>query len=270
MKKAMYFLLILIILSSISLFGAWSPVSQIETETRYADASIVSAIATTEVYFTSRDIEERDTAGGAPAYDSTDGLSNACGPLAGAEIVAFYDKYYPDMIPNWNSYYPATGKYRIQNTTYIQPLLYELYDLMQTNVNGEGVSETEFKTGLQKYINKQGYSVSYTNVKSGSTLDYNSCKTAVNNNQVIVLFITPGAVYDIVEYSDHDLIGSFNINGNHIMVAYGYLQIKYYDNSGLFRTDTYLKVATGLSLTSVAYYKLGSNNLEAAYIVNVS
>ena len=270
MKKLMYFTLILVLLSSICMFGAWSPVTQ-ATESRYADAPVISSVATTEIYFTSRDIvEERDTAGGAPSYYINYGLANACGPLAGAEIVAFYDKYYSNLIPGWDSYYPATGKYRTQSTTYVQPLVYELYDLMQTNVKGDGVSEGEFKTGLQQYINNQGYSASYTSVKSGTTLDYNACKTAIDNNKVIALFTTPGDLYEIFEYSDHDLIGSFTIAGNHIMVAYGYLQIKYYNNSGLFRTDTYLKVATGQSVTSVAYYRVGTSNLEAAYVVNVS
>ena len=272
MKKLMYFTLILIILGSISIFGAWSPIAHAETsEARYADSPIISAIAVENVYYTSRVIvDNAKTDGGAPTFVTVDGISNACGAIAGAEIVAFYDKYYPNLIPGWDSYYPATGKYRSQNGTYINPMMQELYRLMQTNVAGEGVSESEFKTGLQQYFTNHGYSASFSSVKSGSTLNYSACKTAVDNNKVMVLFTTPGNIYQISEESNYDAIISYNIGGNHIMIAYGYLQIKYYNGSGLFRTDTYLEVATGRDMPAKAYYKIDSSNLEAAYIVNVS
>ena len=271
MKKIMYFALIIVLVVGVTVFGAWSPVSQVEaTETRYADAPMVSSIASTSIYFTSRDIvEEHNTDGGAPIYDSNEGLANACGPIAGTAITAFYDKYYPNLIPNWDSYYPATGKYRLQVAQTV-PVLNEMYTLMQTNVNGDGVSESEFKTGLQKYFTNHGYTASFQNVKSGSTLNYSACKTAIDSNKVIVLFTSPGNVYDVAEYADHDNILSFSITGNHIMYAYGYFQLKYYNSAGLFRTDTYLLVSTGRSSLSIAYYRVDSSNLDAAYIVNVS
>lgn len=270
MKKLKYFVLVLILLTSISMFGAWSPVAQAEeAEIRYADAPIVSTLASTQIYYTSRDIDEGETAGRAPLYDYSEGYRNACGPLAGTAIVAFYDKYYPNLIPGWDSYYPATGKYRTQGSSYISAVLSELYTLMKTNVNGDGVNESEFKTGLQTYISNHGYSSSFTSVKSGSTLNYSACKTAIDNNKVIALFIKPGVVYTWGEYSDHDTWTENNIAGNHIMYAFGYIQIKYYNSSGLFRTETFLKVSVGQPTTSLAYFKVDSSNLEAAYIVNV-
>ena len=272
MKKLMYCVLVLVLLASISMFGAWSPIAKAEEETeiRYADAPIVSTVAATQIYYTSRDIvEERDTPGGAPLYYSGEGYTNACGPVAGTAIVAFYDKYYPNLIPGWESYYPATGKYRTQGSSYVSAVLSELYTLMQTNVNGDGVSENEFKTGLQTYINNHGYSASYTSAKSGSSLNYNACKAAIDSNKVIALFIKPGVVYGLSEYSDHDTLTESTISGNHIMYAYGYLQINYYNSTGLFRTETFLKVSTGRTAPSIAYFKVDSSNLEAAQIVNV-
>ena len=271
MKKITYVVLVLILLiSGVSVFGAWSPIAKVETEIRYADAPIVSTLANEQIYYTSREIvEERDTAGGAPLYYLTNNLPNVCGPLAGTAIVAFYDKYYPELIPGWDSYYPATGKYRAQVVNYTYPVLNELYTLMQTNVKGDGVSESEFKTGLQAYVANQGYSASYTSVKSGSSLNYSACKAAIDNNKVIALFIKPDAVYDFLEYSDHDTLIEYNITGNHIMYAYGYLQVHYYNSSGLFHTETLLKVSTGRTSPSLAYYKVNSTNIEAAYVVNV-
>ena len=268
MKKLTYVVLVLILLTSVSMFGAWAPVAE-EQEIRYADAPIVSALASTQIYYTSRDIDEGETAGGAPLYDYSGGHANACGPIAGTAIVAFYDKYYPELIPGWESFFPTNGRYRSQGSTYVYNLFDEMYVLMQTNVQGDGVSESEFKTGLQTYINNHGYSVSYTSVKSGSTLNYASCKAAIDNNKVIVLFTKPGVVYNLAEFSDHDTLTESTIAGNHIMFAFGYIQIKYYNNTGWFRTETFLEVATGRSAPSQAYYKVDSTNLEAAYVVNV-
>lgn len=268
MKKLMYFALISVILLSITMFGAWAPMSS--GETRYTDAPILSTYADTTVYYTSKEVvEEARTDGGAPTFLTITGMTNGCGAVAGAEIVAFYDKYYPELIPGWDSYY-ASGKYRGQNATYVNPMMLELYDLMQTNVKGEGVSESEFKTGLQAYFTNHGYTASFQSVKSGSTLNYNACKQAVDSNRIMVLFITPGDIYEIIESSNNDYIASYTISGNHIMIAYGYLQVKYYNSTGLFRTDTYLEVATGSSAPTKAYYRIDSSNLEAAYIVNVS
>ena len=269
MKKLIYVVLVLILLTSVSVFGAWAPVVE-EAEIRYADAPIVSTAASTQIYYTSRDIvEERRTDGGAPLYDSGEGYTNACGPLTGTAIVAFYDKYYPNLIPGWESYFPASGKYRSQGSSYVSSVLSELYTLMQTNVNGDGVSESEFKTGLKTYITNHGYSASYTSVKSGSSLNYSACKAAIDSNKVIALFIKPGVVYGLSEYSDHDTLTESTISGNHIMYAFGYLQIKYYNSTGLFRTETFLEVSVGRISPSVAYFKVDSSNLEAAYVVNV-
>ena len=269
MKKVRFIVLVLILLVGVSVFGAWAPIVQAETEIRYADAPIVSTAASSQIYFTTRDTDEGETAGGAPLYNDAENLSNACGPLAGTAIVAFYDKYYPKLIPGWDSYYPATGKYRPQVLTYTSPVLSDLYTLMKTNVNGDGVSESEFKTGLQTYISNHGYSTSYTNVKSGNSLNYDACKTAIDNNKVIALFIKPGVVYKIAEYSDHDTFTESTITGNHIMYAFGYFQINYYYSTGWFRTETFLEVSTGRVSPSIAYFKVDSSNLEAAYVVNV-
>ena len=269
MKKLMYFVLMLILIAGVTVFGAWSPVIQAELETRYADAPIVASIASEQIYYTSKDMTLVDTDGGAPTYTVTGNLTNACGAVAGAEIVSFYDKYYPNLIPGWDSYYTSNGKYRKQEGTYVPAVMNELYTLMQTNVNGSGTSESEFKSGLQQYFTKRNYSLSYQNIKSGSSLDFNACKAAVDANKVMVLFITPGEVYNISERTDHDNFDAYTISGNHIMIAFGYLEIKYYNASGLFRTERLVKVATGYPLTTTGYYRINSSNLEAAYVVNV-
>lgn len=269
MKKTRKLLILPVLMSLLLVFGAWTPL--IETETRYADSPALSTYASEIVNYTNRVVVEQNTTDGhAPMYTPLNGMTNACGPVAGAEIVAFYDKYYPELIPGWVPYYTSNGRYRFSDSTYVPALMNELYTLMRTNVDDVGVSETDFKNGLKSYINGKGFSVSYQDVKAGNYLNYSACKAAIDSNKVIVLFAKAGDIYSISSGSGYDTIVPTNIAGAHIMVAYGYIQIQYYDASGVFRTDTYLDVATGLISPTIAYYKINPHKLNAAYIVNVS
>ncbi|MCH5147433.1 MAG: hypothetical protein J1F61_05480 [Clostridiales bacterium] len=269
MKKLLKLSLLAASLISVLIFGGRTT-AQAQTAERYADAPLISTYASTTINYNYRTVDYKETPGGAPNYRQVSEMTNACGAVAGTTIVGFYDKYYDNMIPGWNSYY-ASGLYRLQDSVHVPAVMWEMYDLMQTNVKDVGVSEQEFVDGLKAYINGQGYSVSMQNVVSGSSIDYQACKNAINNNKVIALLSHAGDVYDLGEYSDHDTVTTINIAGSHIMVAYGYYEINYYDsNNKLFRTDMYLDVATGLSVPQTALYKVNPHNLSSAYIVNVS
>ena len=270
MKKLMYFALILVLVAGVSLFGAMAPVQE-ETETRYADAPIVSPYVSESIYYTTKDYTTVKTDGGVPEYTNATGYNNACGAVAGAEIVAFYDKYYPNLIPGWDSYFPSNGNYRGQTSAYVTPLMNELYELMQINVKADGVSESDFKSGLQTYFTNHGYRASFQNVKGSYAVSLTACTAAFSSNKVVVLFTTAGDVYDIAETAYCDAIIPYTISGNHVMIAYGSVEVNYYDAlGGLFRSDYYLLVATGRDFISTAYYRINSSNLEAAYVVNVA
>ena len=269
MKKFMKLAILALLTLCVFVLGGWTTDTQ-HTE-RYADAPVVSKLASETVNFYSRTVDKYYTPGGFPIFNQPGDMTNGCGAVAGAGIISYYDKYYPDMIPNWNSYYPASGVYRLQDSEHIVPIMWELYDLMRTNVDDVGVSEQEFISGLKTFINNQGYSVNMQNVVSGSNFDYATCKNAIDNNKVVALLAHAGDIYSMAEMSTYDIIASTTIAGSHIMVAYGYHNIKYYDKSGnLFRNDIYLDVATGFDASQTALYKINPHNLSAAYIVNIS
>ncbi len=268
MTRTKTFIIIAILLAFVSVFGAWTGSNN--AETRYADSQLYSTYANETVSYTKKVTTAQNfTDGNCPFYYGTPDITNACGAVAGSEIVAFYDKYYPNMIPNWTSYYTASGKYRIQDSVYVPALTRELYTLMRTNVDDVGVSRTDFLNGLTSYINGKGYQVNYQSVKSGKTIDFAQCRNAIDNNKVIALFALPTTVYQLSEESNRDTYAGININSAHIMVVFGYVQIEYYNNSGLFRTDTYLYAAMGKAGYNYVLYKIDSTATEAAYIVNV-
>lgn len=271
MKKTRSFAIAVALTFCLLAFGGWTYQPE-PAEVRYTGATPISTYVSSEtVYFTNRVVTEFEkTDGGVPQYCQTGSIENGCGAVAGAEIVAFYDKYYANIIPNWVSYYPKTGKYKLQESAYATPLIYDLYERMRTNVDGPGATEPEVKNGLTSYINDQGYSVNYQSVVSGSSIDYAACKAAIDANKVLMLFSNAGDIYDISEGAEYDVIVISNIPAPHIMVAFGYAQFQYYNDNGLFRTDTYLLVSTGLSVLTMAYYKINPHNLNAAYIVNIA
>ena len=272
MTKVRKFVLLPLLLVFSMIFGVATFTAVAETDIRYADPALLAPRSSTEkIYYTNRvDKLLYNTDGLCPQFRQLNGMTNACGAVAGAEIVAFYDKYYTELIPNWTPYYASTGIYRLQDTTYVPAVMNELYTLMRTNVDDVGVSENDFKTGLQTYVNNHGYNISYSSVRNWlGKLNFDECKAALDQNRVIVLFTKAGDVYDVFLDDGYDTIYPTTISGAHIMVAYGYHQIEYYNANGLFRTDTYLHVALGRSVQTHAYYKIDSKNLNAAYIVNV-
>lgn len=259
-----------LLLICVLIFGAWTPITAAPLD-RYAEVELRSTRATEIVEYTYRDDSvTNSTDGGCPKYYQINGLTNGCGAVAGSIIVGFYDKYYSNLIPNWEPIYASSGKYRLQDSVYVPNVMNELYTLMRTNVDDVGVSESDFKNGLKAYINNHGYNINYQSVKSGNNLDFDSCRSAIDNNKVIALLANPGDIYDMTIGTNSDTIVSYNISGAHIMIAFGYRQIKYYNSSGLFRTDTYLEVATGLTVLTTALYKINPHNLSNAYIINIS
>ncbi|MDE6201033.1 MAG: hypothetical protein K2M47_04050 [Clostridiales bacterium] len=245
--------------------GGWTEAA--EQDNRYVGGELISTYASETISYVSKQVVENvTTANGTPLYSAVSGMQNGCGAVAGATIVGFYDKYYANLIPDWDSYY-SSGTYRIQNGTYVQTLLFDLYDRMQTNVVAPGVSESEFKNGLKSYVVDHGYSLEYTSLGTGNNFNYSAFKSAVKNNEPTVLFVQPSNLYICAFGENEDYIYTSSISGNHIMVAYGYYEVKYTLSNGT-RTDKYLQVATGLSGTTDAFYKVGSY-IDAAYQVKI-
>lgn len=248
--------------------GGWTAAPDAQTDERYVGGELIATYAEETISYVSRQVvEDISTANSTPEYFAVNGMQNGCGAVAGAIIVGFYDKYYENMVPGWTSYY-SSGRYRIQDNTHVPALIQDLYDRMKTNVVAPGVSESEFKSGLKSYINDNGYNLEYNSLGTGNNFNYSAYKTAVRNNEPTVLFIRPSNLYFCQTINNEDLIVTSNISGNHIMVAYGYLEIKYTLSNGT-RTDKYLRVATGLSGDPTAYYKVGSY-IDAAYQVKIN
>ena len=267
MKKIKNLFYAALVVLSLGMLGAWAPVSVASAEIRFADAQMYSTYATETITFDNKETDYKKNY--APQYYLISGLKNACGALAGTEVVGFYDKYHPSMIPIWESFYASSGKYKPQDDEYVPNVMNELYKLMNTNVGGTGVSESDFVNGLKRYIMRQGYVVNMQCVSSGTSIDYAACKTAINNNKAIVLLIKATDVYLLSEGTTQDSISTVRIADSHIMMVSGYHEIKYYKSGSLFRTDRYLIASSGSLSIGTVYYRLNDGSLSGAYIVDI-
>lgn len=250
--------------------GGWT-VAAAGNETRFVDVIATSTYSVERIDYNTRTVlKDTNTPNNAPSYFQgfTDIMPNACGPVAGAIVVGYYDKYYSDLIPDWQSYFTSTGRYRGQDSTHVIPLIQDLYNRMQTNVVAPGVSEAEFRSGLTSYVVDHGYNINYQYLWNGTSFDYTAFDQAIQNNQLSVLLVLESDVYDLSVGGGYDNLTTTHLSGNHIMVAYGEYQVKYETDSGT-RVDNYLKVSVGLSFTTLALYKVGSY-IDTSYVVSIS
>lgn len=213
----------------------------------------------------------------APSYGhATDTLPNNCGPVAGANIVGFYDRYYTNLIPDFTpglstssgyKYYPSIG-FAALNT-----LMETLYEEMQTNSEANGTSSRQFLTGLRNYVEGKGYSIGYESMYSSSTrVNYTKVEQMVNANRVGVIFCNRyNFVFGIVHQDNKTTVTKKSYNIGHGMMVYGYTTIDYYKDGRIFQTDTFLQVSSGFASGAQGYIKMDDYlSIFDAYIVTIT
>lgn len=244
-----------------------------QSEKRYYDYTVSVVRATTSEYiqYTSKTDPETTTAYGMPFYYATGDLTNACGAVAGTEIVGFYDRYYENLIPNYTPYYEMNNRYRMQDNTYIPAVMQDMYTRMRTNVDDVGVSETDCKNGLKSYFTSKGLTLSYSSVKSGSSFSYSLYKQAIDANKPVLLFCTDLGITTVSYGNGEDTITTSTTTGSHIIVGYGYYTLNYYNNGTLFRTENFILAANGQSVMRDICVDISDTSwFDAGYAVSVS
>ena len=242
-------------------------------EGRYYDKPVVSRAAgdVETIHFASIDNIYIETPNRVPLYYHGT-LENACGPIGGAIVVGYYDKYFQNLIPNYTNYLTTTGKYRPQDNTYVPAMLQEMYTAMQTNVVAPGVSEDECLDGLEAYVEGKGYSIRYRAVKPyNGTFNHTAYQNAINNGQPVILFCDTVQLLMPSEYDTYNQIGVVQESQDHIIVGFGYQIYRYYDvNGNNFRTDTYLAVATGWNPNNIGFVKINNDGwLDSGFAVEI-
>ncbi len=233
-----------------------------QEEERYYDSYAISTAAAETVTYDSKEETTTTTNSNVPFYyNFSSSLTNACGAVAGAIVVGFYDRYYEELIPNYTPYIPAGNIYKPFDSTYVRGLIEDLYVYMRTNVEDVGVSKTECLNGLEDYVHDQGLDITYSGVKNVILgFNYNNYKAAIDNNKPVMLFCQNLSLKEISYTDTADIIVETIISGNHIVIGYGYCEVKYYNGSNNFRTDKYLMVANGQPSISTGYVDISDDD----------
>ena len=223
-------------------------------------------------------VVHNDYVSSAPSYGVSDfDESNYCAPATGTNVIGFYDRFYPNLIPNFEPGMMNYGSYWYFPDMNFEPVVqtfYDLYDLMETNQNGAGTSGEQFKNGLKKYANNHGYNLSYGSFyQSSTTVNLSTLQNMVANNKVGVLLCTKYNFVYAISHGDHrTFLSKSDYSLAHMMMVYGYITIDYYKDGQLIRSDTYLQVSSGYA-TGIQGYVLINNSameIQEALIVNIS
>ncbi len=199
-----------------------------------------------------------------------------CGPVAAGNIVAWYDKENPDLIPGYDpgsylTFYGVTAWFWDAYSSELDTMFSDLYTAMNGTPNG--VTMQGYTSGLASYVSAHGYAFTLGSLMSGGTLDFASAKTALENGMLITIFMNgfnhvnifpnPSGMYDSIPTEVYE--------GLHIMSVYGYYETKYYNVQGSnFLTYRYFEVAHGLG-SGLSLLRLDRDIIiDACYITHIS
>lgn len=208
-----------------------------------------------------------------PYLIGSDSFPDGCAAVTGANIIQFWDRYKTNLIPNYNpgsslaSYYLYYGK---SDTT--DKLTSDLFYDMETNSTGVGATVNQFKTGMEKYVKRNGnYQISYNSCMSADSFDYTIAKNYIDNGQPIALFLSMFNVFTIKTQNNSDNLSIKISNYNHTMAAFGYKDITYTLTNGTKRNDKYLAVATGIEDLTTGYFNISyKTNIKDAFGVQIN
>lgn len=112
---------------------------------------------TTESYFINPSV---------PAYYDTLDRAYMCAPVAGANLIGFYDRYFPNLVPDIATGYARGTRYNYyamsRYETQLQSLINDLATRMGTN--STGTNKSGFMTGLSSYVTSRNLNVTFTNI----------------------------------------------------------------------------------------------------------
>lgn len=193
-------------------------------------------------------------------------VGTTCASTAGTVAIAYYDRFYESLIPNFQVYNRLGNRIRYkpisENTINVAN---ELYNLMGAELEHLGTTYSEFQDGMATYVNNKGYTYSTTSLFTGGYFDFEKYKTAVQNGKPVALFLNSFAInLNISTSGSVDTIISDYTNTPHVVIGCGYEQYRYYNTTGQeIDNRVYLKVATALNS-----YQIGFLNINGLTVIN--
>lgn len=235
----------------------------------YGDGGSITGSATVRIDYVNRSRDYYRLALSTPSISTSPYLSS-CACIAGANVVSYFDRYCPELIPDYEPGYEYLGYYFYYGDTYTSTsVVTQLYSDMGTT-ESNGTTTAQFLSGMTKYANRAGYNFSYTSVMSGSKLNFSAAKSAMKSNKPIALFLTGYNVAELALNDTYDLIGYSLSTANHVMIGFGYEDLVYTYDSGEQEEIQFFYVASGVSSRSIGYFNVNYNTkINDAYALSI-
>ena len=235
----------------------------------YGDGGTISGSTLVTIYYDSKSEDYYKMALSTP-YNSSSPYVSACACVAGSNIVAYFDRYCPSLMLDYEPGYEYMGYYfYYAQTSEMTDVVIQLYSDMGTT-SESGTTAQQFLNGMKKYSNRAGYSFSYTSCMSGGNLSYSKVKGSMKNNQPVALFLSGYNVGFLELYEDRDSMGYLLSTANHVMVGFGYREITYTHDSGDKETLNYIYVASGVGDRPSGYFNINYNTkINDAFAVSI-
>ncbi len=211
-----------------------------------------------------------------PSMKNLQNLPYACAAITGFSIVTYYDRYYPELIPNFEPGFVATNGiyvyYPDRGLASSNAVFSTLHTLMGSS---DGTTSAEFRNGLDDYAESVGRNATYQSMFSTSkTVDLTTLASAVDQNKVGVIMCSAyNFVGNIVPVADENRVAVYKDNSTvgHMMMVYGYRVLEYYADGALFRTDTFLYVCSSYTTGVKGYILLNDDlTIDEAYVVTIA
>lgn len=276
MKKRLLCLLICMVSVACVPLGAGVAASASEPDTRYSLDLVKggTSIGTVreDIYYDHSVDDVYKNPYKAPTYGSS--KSNACAVDAGGNAIVYFDRLYDELVEGYR-YKTVWGKftYGPQNDA-VDNMFDELYNLMGTSSGGTTVAG--FKNGMNSYVSSRGRTLQMTKATGSyynTNLEY--LKSELQQEKLAVIFFDTFSLSaeggPTIEEAGHDNVWYARYTGCHVMIAYGYQDINYYDSSNnLIRRDTYLYCSTGAVGMNIAAVCINRYcTVDDIYILNI-
>ena len=235
----------------------------------YGDGGSITGETTVNIHYKTRTQNDFRMAPTMPDYHTSPFVS-ACACIAGSNIVGYFDRYFPELIPNFEPGYEYMGYYFYYGErAEITGVVRQLYSDMGTTESA-GTTTAQFLSGMKKYANRAGYTFSYSSCMSGSNLNFSAVKSGMENNKPIALFLSGYNVAAMGLNDGYDTFAYILSAANHVMVGFGYYEVTYTYDSGKQETFNYIYVASGAGINPEGYFNINYNTkINDAYAVSI-
>ena len=223
-------------------------------DTAYAASGSFTTSSET-VYYTYRSYDGYSIVSRPPRYIEV-GLESACAPIAGGNIVGYYDRYCTNLIPNFTpGVSVGNGLYMyFSQSDEVDAMIFDLYDDMGTT--SIGTTYDQFISRMQTYCIRAGYTFSYSDCMSGGSLNYSYVKSEIDAGRPIALFVSQYTVSSISFHDGYEGYTNLHGTGNHVMAGFGYYDVTFTLTSGEIQHSRFVAVSTGLGRQTNGYFNI--------------